>query len=217
MQVVIRALAVMAHAIVLGGGEFFNRRMKRDALPLMVKLLCNQHSSVSEQGLLLQRSSDTYMLQQRKAGDPYGRKSYSSPAEVLKVQQAVIACVTSIANSSKSAPALTGLVSVVASWILVLGCSVGGLQDTAADALLALSAIDADVVWVLAADLVFGAGEATSTPGLQFPPLTEIFPPLGALKDALCLQYISQSESVWHVDRSVAGTFLAKLNSTKDG
>ncbi|KAG0557818.1 hypothetical protein KC19_11G159100 [Ceratodon purpureus] len=211
--VLVRVLEVMASLITICGGQFFTRRIAKDALPLLLKLLRDGPS------LIMTRPSDAFrpksskeLFLLRNQGSEI-KETGTSPAAVLKVQLAVLKCIGVIAGDQKSAPALESTYKPIVSWVVALGCKVQALRGPAAETLVALSNVDADLVWLIVADLVYdGHSHSLPSPGDEFPTFVQIFPPLSSPKEALWVQYSSHNGDA-KVDRKAAQELLAKLGS----
>lgn len=156
VQILVRVLEVMASLITICGGQFFTRRIAKDALPLLLKLLRDGPSLImSRPSDALRPKSSTELLLLRNQGSEV-QESGISPAAVLKVQLAVLKCIEVIAGDQKSAPALESTYKPIVSWVVALACKVQALREPAAETLVALSNVDADLVWLIVADLVYG-------------------------------------------------------------
>lgn len=146
----------MASLITICGGQFFTRRIAKDALPLLLKLLRDGPSLImSRPSDVWRPKSSTELLLLRNQGSEV-QESGISPAAVLKVQLAVLKCIEVIAGDQKSAPALESTYKPIVSWVVALACKVQALREPAAETLVALSNVDADLVWLIVADLVYG-------------------------------------------------------------
>jgi hypothetical protein len=210
-SVIERALAVIASATANCGGHFFSRRMEKDALPLLLKLLREGPliHAVHTSDMLRPKTSSELMLLRRQGRD-YG-ESGTSLAVVLRVQEAVLKCISAIAGGQKSAAAMDTVYKPLVALVVGLACKQQALFPAAADALLALSHMDADLVWLLVADLAYGGEHKhRESPGEEFPGFEQVFPVLSSPKDALWVQY-SCFDADASVERKAAWELLAKL------
>lgn len=151
-----RVLAVIANLITICGGQFFTRRIAKDALPLLLKLLREGPSSImSRPSDALRPKSSKELLLLRSQGSEI-QETGISPAAKLKVQLAVLKCIEIIAGHQKNSSALETTYRPIVSWVVASACKVPALQAAAAETLVALSNLDADLVWLVVADLVYG-------------------------------------------------------------
>lgn len=156
LQILVRVLAVISSIIHNCGGHFFTRRIANDALPLLLKLLREgPASTVTRPSDNLRPKTSKEILLLKNQGSEV-REMGTSPSAVLKVQQAVLTCIQMIAGDKKSSPALDTAYKPIVAWIVGLACKVQALRAAAAEALVALSNVDSDLVWLLVADLVYG-------------------------------------------------------------
>lgn len=212
--VLVRVLEVMSSLITICGGQFFTRRIAKDALPFLLKLLREGPSLYTNRPSdALRPKSSKELLLLRNQGKEM-QENGISPAAVLKVQQAVLKCIGVIAGDHKSASALESSYKPIVSWIVVLACKVKALRAAAAETLVALSNLDSDLVWLIVADLVYdGRSQGLPSPGDEFPTFVHVFPPLVSPKDAFWVQYTSHNGDS-SVDRKAADELLTKLVSS---
>jgi hypothetical protein len=119
-----------------------------------------------------------------------------------------------IAGHQKNSAALETTYKPIVSWVVASACKVPALQAAAAETLVALSNLDADLVWLVVADLVYdGTSQGLPSPGAEFPSFAQVFPPLATPKDASWVQYSNHNGDCM-VDRRVAENLLAKLVSS---
>ncbi|KAJ7549328.1 hypothetical protein O6H91_07G049000 [Diphasiastrum complanatum] len=215
-SVVVRSLDVIALASFECGGQFLARRFK-DALPSFVALFSGRYSKRTLDTVPgnLSRSVATVDRNRRASV-----QEMSSPAVLFKVQEAALKCVRTICERRKSAPALEAVIGSIAAWVAAIGCSNHGLKDLAADTLLALSNIDADLVWMLVADIAYNAASnmvpicgGSETCNSDLPPIAQILPSLTIDGDALFMQYAGRDCNI-KTDRSRACSVLGKLESS---
>lgn len=194
------------------GGDFFTRRFQKDVVPRFLTVLCEatrlqlkpESSKSSDRRLLLNFQKNRSSLKE------------FAPASLLKVQEAMLACITDVAKVKKSAAALVSSLEQLAAVVVGLACGVPVLQDNATQALLGLSNIDADLVWILVADVAYGDGlqsKDMTSPGPMFPKASQLLPPLlGSGQEALWKQ-LSGKDVTFNVTSSRAWTVLSKLES----
>lgn len=151
-----RVLSVIASLIAICGGQFFTRRIAKDALPLLLKLLRDGPSLImSRPSDALRPKSSKELLLLRNQRDELQETGLPLAAK-LKVQKAVLKCIEIIAGHQKSSPALETTYKPIVSWVVALACKVQALQAAAAETLVALSNLDSDLVWLIVADVVYG-------------------------------------------------------------
>lgn len=212
-SVLVQSVRVIASVVSSCGGEFFTRRFQKDTVPKFLNLLC--------QGTALQPNSEGG----QKRLLPHFQGNYLSvhkefaPASLLRVQEAVLTCITDIAKNKKSAPALTGSLEQLAAVVVGLACGITALQDCATQALIALSNIESDLLWILVADIAYGSGNLQSrevgSPGSVFPKVSKLLPPfLSTHQEALWIQ-LSGKDLDLNIDSSKAWTILSRMETCK--
>lgn len=204
-SVVVHAVAVIASTTTECGGDFFTRRFKKDAIPVLITLLREgsplaQRKKPKSPGLLLPFSK---MRSQESA----------APAAALKVQEGVLEGITKIAATKKSAPALLGSFGLVAAWVVLIACHVEALQEVGTKAVLALSTLDPDLVWFLVMDMVYGSsnGEFNVATPTEFPSFRQIFPPCESPRETLCIKYSAYEGDLANFSKSAAQNLLTRL------
>lgn len=113
-----------------------------------------------------------------------------------KVQATLLNMIADIAQNKRSASALELVLKKVSGVVVGIACSgVTGLRDAATKALLGLSSIDPDLIWLLLADVYFTLKrkDVPSPPAEEFPEISEIFPPPSSSKGYLYAAYGGQS------------------------
>ncbi|XP_024523552.1 TELO2-interacting protein 1 homolog isoform X1 [Selaginella moellendorffii] len=203
--VLVRCLSAIAFVARECGGSFLARRLQKDVLPLLLRLLQDGPVTGGRVGLdQLIAQPATRALATRE-----------SPGTVRKVQEAALKCIKAISGDKKSAPALDAIFETVAGAVVSLACSQWELKELAAETASALSSSDPDLVWILAADLAYESGEAVAPASPCLPSCSEILPPLTSDTEALCSQYAGRDFRLQHkLDRRCAYELLCKLESS---
>lgn len=195
------------------GGEFFTRRFQKDVVPRFLTILCEATG--------LQLKSETTKCSDQRLLSNYQGNSLNTlkefaPASLLKVQEAVLACISDVGKVKRSAAALASSLEQLAAVVLGLACGVPALQDYATQTLVALSNIDVDFVWILVADVAYGGSiksKEMTSPGAMFPEACQLLPSfLGSHQEALWKQ-LSGRDVTFNVNSSKAWTILSKLES----
>lgn len=121
--------------------------------------------------------------------------------------------IATIARDMKSARALEAVLKQMAGLCVGFACGSQILQEAAANALLGLSCIDPDLVWLLLADIAYSVDgkKVPSPPGPEFPKISQLLPPQSP-KKYLWVQYAGQDFGL-KSDVSVARLLLAKIDS----
>ncbi|CAM6129670.1 unnamed protein product [Calypogeia fissa] len=202
--VVVHAVAVIASTTIECGGDFFTRRFQKDAIPVLVTLLregsfLTQKTKPKSPGLLLPLSKV--------------RSQDSAPAAVLKVQVGVLEGITRIASTKKSASALLSSFGLVAAWVVLIACHVEALQEAAANAVLALSKVDPDLVWIFVMDMLYGSSneEFHGASPMGFPSFHQIFPPCRSPRETLCIKYSEFEGDLTNFSKNAAQNLLTRL------
>ncbi|KAI5070070.1 hypothetical protein GOP47_0014413 [Adiantum capillus-veneris] len=212
-SVLIRALEVIASVVSSCGGDFFTRRFQKDLVPRFLNILA--------QGTSLQAKSDIHGGRKlRLNSHETNASNYKefAPASLLKVQETVLACIRDVAKSKKSAPALARSLEQLAGVVVGLACAVPAIEDSATQALIALSNIDADLIWILLADIAYGSSspqlleEVMSPPGPLFPNASQLLPPFRGSQEALWMQFSGRERNL-NINSSQAWTILSRLES----
>lgn len=120
--------------------------------------------------------------------------------------------IETIAGDKKSARALEAVLKQMAGLCVGFACGSQILQQAATNALLGLSCIDPDLVWLLLADIVYSVDgkEVPSPPGPEFPKISQLLPQRP--KNYLWVQYAGQDFGL-KSDVSLASLLLAKIDS----
>lgn len=208
--VVRRCSHTTGKVVQICGGDFFSRRFHGDGLHFW-KLLSTspfQRKPVSKE--------ERAPLQL-----PY-RSSCSTASEDKvaelsdqKVQAAVLNMIADIAQNKRSASALELVLKKVSGLVVGIACSgVTGLRDAATKALVGLSSIDPDLIWLLLADVYFTLKkkDVLSPPAEEFPEISEILPPPSSSKEYLYVVYGGQSYG-FDIDVSAVEQVFKTLHS----
>ena len=188
-QSVRRCAEVICKVVKICGGNFFSRRFHNDG-PHFWKLLSTspfkaKSISSDEQALMLPYRSTSRTLEH-----PISESSN------LKTQAAVLHMIAELARDKGSASALQVVLKKVSGLVVGIACSsVSGLWDPAIDALSGLASIDADLIWVLLADVYYSSTKEkdVAKPSSEFPELAEILLPPCSSNNYLYVQYGGQT------------------------
>ncbi|KAK6133152.1 hypothetical protein DH2020_033090 [Rehmannia glutinosa] len=140
------------------------------------------HITISKETSNLQRRKNPLQLPYRKSLT----SSENSTAETsnLKVQIAVLNMISDLAGNKRSASALEAVFKKISGIVIGIICSgVKGLQDACVNALVGLSSIDPDLIWLLLADVYYSRKKnPPSPPSADFPEISEVLPPPASSK-----------------------------------
>lgn len=206
-QVAVRCMGVIGHVVLVCGGDFFIRRFKTDGshfLRLLSLGVCSIKAEFqAEKSMLLPFRRHSKLTDQADMAE----------GSVFKVQEAFFKMIATIARDMKSARALEAVLKQMAGLCVGFACGSQILQEAAANALLGLSCIDPDLVWLLLADIAYSVDgkEVPSPPGPEFPKISQLLPPQTP-KKYLWVQYAGQDFGL-KSDVSVARLLLAKIDS----
>lgn len=177
---------MLSKSVEISGGDFFVRRFHTDG-PTIWKLLTlspfqrKPNSSNAEKSLILL---------------PYRAHPISEEpmAEISsqKIQAAVLDMIADLSSNKKSAVALESVLKRVAGLVVGIACStMTSLRKSALKALVGLSNIDSDLVWLLVADVYYSLNRKNvplqSDPGLSG--ISELLPPPATSSEYLYVQY----------------------------
>ncbi|MCO5612061.1 hypothetical protein L7F22_066323 [Adiantum nelumboides] len=208
-SVLIRASEVIASVVSSCGGDFFTRRFQKDMVPRFLTILA-QSTGLQPESDIHGRRKPLLNSQKTSARNYEG----FAPASLLKVKEAVLACIRDIAKTKKSATALTRSFEQLAGMVVGLACAVSGLEEHATQTLIALSNIDADLVWILLADIAYGSSNPQLLqvvyPGPMFPKASQLLPPFRGSQEALWMQF-SGREINLNINSSQAWNILSRL------
>lgn len=204
-----RCSGVISSAIQICGGDFFSRRFHTDG-PHFWKLLST--SPYQKKTILSKEERTPLQLPYRSTSS----SSEDSRAEVsdLKVQVAVLNMIADLSRNKKSASALEVVLKKVSGLVVGIACSgVVGLRDASMNALVGLSSMDPDLVWLLLADVYFSLKkkDLPSPPSAELPKIFQVLPPPLSPKDYLYVQYGGQSYG-FDVDFFSVETVFKKLS-----
>ncbi|OVA08901.1 hypothetical protein BVC80_901g20 [Macleaya cordata] len=185
-----RCLSVISCVVQICGGGFFSRRFLQDG-PHFWKLLStspfHKKPSFGDSKIPLQlpyRSSST--------------NSEDSMAESssLKVQAAALNMIADLSKNKRSASALEAVLKKVSGLVVGIACSgILGLRDASINALLGLSCIDPDLIWLLLADVYYSLKkkDVPSPPTVDLQEISHLLPYPLSPKEYLYAQYGGES------------------------
>ncbi|KAK2972025.1 hypothetical protein RJ640_005045 [Escallonia rubra] len=184
-----KCFGVISSAVQICGGDFFSRRFHTDG-PHFWKLL---NTSPFQKKLVSKEERSPLQLPYRSA-----TSAEDSVAEVsdLKVQAAVLDMIADLSRNKKSASALEAVIKKVSGLVVGIACScVTGLRSASVNALVGLSCMDPDLVWLLLADVYYSLKKTNipSPPARDLPEISQMLPPPSSPKGYLYVQYGGQS------------------------
>ncbi|KAL6538531.1 hypothetical protein OROGR_012519 [Orobanche gracilis] len=192
----------ITNIVQICGGDFFSRRFHSDGVHIWKLLSTSPHFKTKPEKTPLQ-------LPYRKTPT----SSQDSPAETsnLKVQAAILDMISNLAANKKSASALEVILKKISGIVVGIACSgVKGLQDACVNALVGLSSIDPDLIWLLLADVYYSRKKnPPSPPSAEFPEISEVLPPPGS-SEYLYVLYGGRSFG-FDVDFSAVETVFSEM------
>ncbi|CAM0956048.1 unnamed protein product [Alopecurus aequalis] len=186
VPVVRRCTKVLSRAIQISGGDFFVRRFHKDGYIIWRLLALSPF-----------RRRTLSLMDEKAIILPYRSTSLTSEepmAEISsqKIQIAVLDMITEISSNKRSAIALESVLKKICG--LVVGIAYGGLlglREAAIRALTGLACMDADLVWLLLADVYHSLNQRD----MPLPPiqdlaeLCDLLPPPMSSREYLFVQY----------------------------
>ncbi|KAM1892729.1 hypothetical protein ACFX14_035854 [Malus domestica] len=204
-----RCLSVVSNVVQICGGDFFSRRFQTDGSHFW-KLLS---TSPFHRKPNLKEERTPLLLPYRSTSS----SSEESMAETsnLKVQVAVLNMVAELSRNERSASALEVVLKKVSGLVVGIACSgVVGLRDASINALQGLASVDADLIWLLLADVYYSMKkkDMPPPPTSDIPAISQILPPPSSPKEYLYVQYGGKSYG-FDIDFSSVEIVFKKLHS----
>ncbi|KAL6998914.1 hypothetical protein U1Q18_000081 [Sarracenia purpurea var. burkii] len=204
-----RCAVVISNVVCICGGDFFSRRFYTDGAHFW-KLLS---SSPFETKPLPKEERTPLQLPYRSASI----SSEISMAEVttLKVQAALLNMIADLSREKRSASALEAVLKKVSGIVVGIACSgIVGLREASVNALVGLSSIDPDLIWLLMADVYYSKKKDMPLPPFSdLPEVSQILPPPSSSKGYLYMQYGGGQSYGFDIDFSSVETVFKKLHS----
>ncbi|PWZ22883.1 hypothetical protein Zm00014a_010735 [Zea mays] len=183
VPVVRKCTEMLSRAICISGGDFYVRRFHKDG-PIVWRLLAlspfRRLSKMDEKAIIL----------------PYRDTSLNSEepmAEISsqKIQIAVLDMIAAISSNKRSAVALESVLKKVCGLVVGIAySSLTGLQEAAIRALAGLACMDADLVWLLLADVYYSLNQRESLlPNQDLALVSDLLPPPVSSREYLFVQY----------------------------
>uniref|UniRef100_A0A452YQK6 TTI1 N-terminal TPR domain-containing protein n=1 Tax=Aegilops tauschii subsp. strangulata TaxID=200361 RepID=A0A452YQK6_AEGTS len=210
MPIVRRCTEVLGRIIQISGGNFFVRRFHKDGYIIWRLLALSPFrrktlSSMDEKAIIL----------------PYRNTSLTSEepmAEISsqKIQIAVLDMITEISSHKRSAIALESVLKKICGLVVGIAYSgLIGLREAAIRALTGLTCMDADLVWLLLADVYHSLNQRD----MPLPPiqdlvdLCDLLPPPMSSKEYLFVQYGGEGVR-YDIDPSSVHEVFKKMQDT---
>jgi TELO2-interacting protein 1 len=210
--VVKKCTLVISKSVEISGGDFFVRRFHTDG-PTIWKLLTlspfhrKPSSSNADKSLILL---------------PYRAHPTSEEpmAEISsqKIQVAILDMIADLSSNKRSAVALGSVLKRVAGLVVGIACStMTGLRKSALKALIGLSNIDSELIWLLVADVYYSLYRKNMP--LQPDPalygISELLPPPATSREFLYVQYGGESVG-FDLDSQAVELVFKALEDTTD-
>uniref|UniRef100_A0ACD5TMG3 Uncharacterized protein n=1 Tax=Avena sativa TaxID=4498 RepID=A0ACD5TMG3_AVESA len=186
VAIVKRCTEVLGRTIQICGGDFFIRRFHKDGYIIWSLLALSPF-----------RRKTLLLMDEKAIILPYRNTSLTSEepmAEISsqKIQIAVLDMITEISSNKRSAIALESVLKKICG--LVVGIAYGGLiglREAAIRALTGLACMDADLVWLLLADVYYSVNQRDMPlpPILDLMELCDLLPPPMSSREYLFVQY----------------------------
>ncbi|KAL0732056.1 hypothetical protein Bca4012_028150 [Brassica carinata] len=175
-----RCLNVIARVIQTSGGDFFTRRFRNDGHDFW-KLLTTSPFHVMTPKSLREENKPVLRLPYRTISESASSSSSISEVSSLKVQAALLNMIAELSSDKRCASALDAVWKKVAGLVVGIACSgVTGLREAALNALRGLACVDADLVWILLADVYYSLRKKRDLPlppSQEFPEISTVLPP----------------------------------------
>ncbi|AQL08661.1 ARM repeat superfamily protein [Zea mays] len=197
---------MLSRAICISGGDFYVRRFHKDG-PIVWRLLAlspfRRLSKMDEKAIIL----------------PYRDTSLNSEepmAEISsqKIQIAVLDMIAAISSNKRNVVALESVLKKVCGLVVGIAySSLTGLQEATIRALAGLACMDADLVWLLLADVYYSLNQRESLlPDQDLALVSDLLPPQVSSREYLFVQYGGEGvrcdvdpSSVYYVFRRMQG------------
>ncbi|XP_062204924.1 uncharacterized protein LOC133906970 isoform X2 [Phragmites australis] len=186
VPVVRKCTEVLSRAIGISGGDFYVRRFHKDG-SIVWRLLA----------LSPFRRKRMLLMDEKAIILPYRDTSLTSEepmAEISsqKVQIAVLDMIAEISSNKRSAIALESVLKRVCGLVVGIAYSnLTGLREAAIRALAGLACMDADLVWLLLADVYYSLNQRDRplTPNQDLVEISDLLPPPMSSREYLFVQY----------------------------
>ncbi|CAN6311770.1 unnamed protein product [Urochloa humidicola] len=186
VPVVRKCTEVLSKAISMSGGDFYVRRFHKDG-HIVWRLLA----------LSPFRRKRMSMMDEKAIILPYRDTSLTSEepmAEITsqKIQIAVLDMIATISSNKRSAIALESVLKKVCGLVVGIAySSLTGLQEAAIRALAGLACMDADLVWLLLADVYYSLNQRDIPlpPNQELVEISDLLPPPMSSREYLFVQY----------------------------
>ncbi|RLN15436.1 uncharacterized protein C2845_PM02G19050 [Panicum miliaceum] len=186
VPVVRKCTEVLRRAIGISGGDFYVRRFHKDG-HIVWRLLA----------LSPFRRKRMSMMDEKAIILPYRDTSLTSEEPMSeissqKIQIAVLDMIAAISSNKRSAIALESELKKVCGLVVGIAySSLTGLQEAAIRALAGLARMDADLVWLLLADVYYSLNQRDIPlpPNQDVPELSDLLPPSMSSREYLFVQY----------------------------
>lgn len=205
---------VLSESVEISGGNFFVRRFHTDG-PTIWKLLTlspfHRKSSSS--------NADKSLILLPYRAHPISEEPMAELSS-QKIQVAVLDMIADLSFNKRSAVALESVLKRVAGLVVGIACStMTGLRRSALKALVGLSNIDSDLIWLLVADVYYSlySKNMPLQPDPGFYGISELLPPPVSSKEYLYVQYCGENVGLDLDPRAVELVFKALQEETTEG
>ncbi|PAN48255.1 hypothetical protein PAHAL_9G371600 [Panicum hallii] len=186
VPVVRKCTEALSRATGISGGDFYVRRFHKDG-HIVWRLLA----------LSPFRRKRMSMMDEKAIILPYRDTSLTSEEPMSeissqKIQIAVLDMIAAISSNKRSAIALESELKKVCGLVVGIAySSLTGLQEAAIRALAGLACMDADLVWLLLADVYYSLNQRDIPlpPNQDVPELSDLLPPSMSSREYLFVQY----------------------------
>ncbi|KAF8728202.1 hypothetical protein HU200_018791 [Digitaria exilis] len=185
VPVVRKCTEVLSRAIGMSGGDFYVRRFHKDG-HIVWRLLAlspfrRRRMSIMDEKAIILPYRDTSLTSEEPMAEISSQK----------IQIAVLDMIAAISSNKRSAIALESVLKKVCGLVVGIAYSnLTGLREAAIRALTGLACMDADLVWLLLADVYYSLNQIVPLPPNQIvAEISDLLPPPMSSREYLFVQY----------------------------
>nr|CAB3495166.1 unnamed protein product [Digitaria exilis] len=185
VPVVRKCTEVLSRAIRMSGGDFYVRRFHKDG-HIVWRLLAlspfrRRRMSIMDEKAIILPYRDTSLTSEEPMAEISSQK----------IQIAVLDMIAAISSNKRSAIALESVLKKVCGLVVGIAYSnLTGLREAVIRALTGLACMDADLVWLLLADVYYSLNQIVPLPPNQIvAEISDLLPPPMSSREYLFVQY----------------------------
>ncbi|KAL6642631.1 hypothetical protein ACP70R_020812 [Stipagrostis hirtigluma subsp. patula] len=186
VPVVRKCTEVLSGAIVISGGDFYVRRFHKDGSSIWRLLALSpfrrKRMSLTDEKAIILPYRDTSLTSEEPMAEISSQK----------IQIAVLDMIAAISSDKRSSIALESVLKKVCGLVVGIAySSLTGLREAAIKALLGLACMDADLVWLLLADVYYSLNQRDMPlpPNQDLVEISDLLPPPMSSREYLFVQY----------------------------